>query len=154
MKRTLDDVLRVHDPFRALQEVQDGVIRQLELRIQRLRRPETHPAELLLLELLVHHDDARPAVVLASPPRAAAHLRVLSGREQTHLRAVELLRGREHDRLRGHVQPHRERLRGEETLHERLAEENLDELLHDGQQPAVMDADALLEQRQNLRHRV
>ena len=64
------------------------------------------------------------------------------------IRAVELARGSEHDRLRGHVDAHGERLRREEALHERLLKEDLNHLLQDGQQPAVVDTDATPQQRQ------
>ena len=66
--------------------------------------------------------------------------------------AVEFARLREHDGSRGHVDADGERLRGEQELEEALLEEDFDDFLDDGEQPAVVDADAPFQEREQRRH--
>ena len=58
----------------------------------------------------------------------------------------------EDDRPRGHVDAHRERLRCEEQLDPTLLEEHLDDLLQDGQNPGMVDADAALQQLRQVKN--
>mmetsp|Transcript_13473 Transcript_13473/g.57015 ORF Transcript_13473/g.57015 Transcript_13473/m.57015 type:complete len:335 (-) Transcript_13473:302-1306(-) len=131
VKRTLDDVFGVLLAAGPSQQVEYAVIRELELRHERRSGPARHVHEILLVQLLVEHQDARAPVVFSPAPRSARHLGVLAGLQHAHLLSVELFNFREHARSRGHVQTHRERLRGEQALHEGFPEENLDELLDD-----------------------
>ena len=63
----------------------------------------------------------------------------------SHRLPVKLLRAREQHRPGWHVQPHGERLCGEEGLDQTLPEQDLGRLLQDGKQTAVVDADAALQ---------
>ena len=68
----------------------------------------------------------------------------------SHILSIKFVSsGEEHGPGR-HVQPHGEGLRGEERLDEPLAEQDLGRLLEDGQQTAVMNPDASLQQRQHI----
>jgi len=80
------------------------------------------------------------------------YLNILAGRQPPEILPVKLLDGREKHGARRHVQPHRKSLRGEERFDEPLAEKDLDRLLQDGKEAAVMDANAALEQRQHVLH--
>jgi hypothetical protein len=70
----------------------------------------------------------------------------------SHRKSAPARRVREHDGSRGHVDADGERLRGEQELEEALLEEDFDDFLDDGEQPAVVDADAPFQEREQRRH--
>jgi hypothetical protein len=99
-----------------------------------------------------------PEVVDAAAPGPAGELGVLPRREQLVALALELPEVFDHDRLRGHVDPEGQGLRGEHDLHEPRLEELLDGLLEHGQHARVVRGDAGLEALEELveaeRHQV
>ena len=90
VKRALDDVLGILLPTRLSHQVQYAVIRQLELGFERVALAARHVRELLFVNLLVQHQDARPAVVLTPAPRTSRHLGVLARLQRSHLNSVKL----------------------------------------------------------------
>jgi len=65
---------------------------------------------------------------------------------------IKLLQIGEHDSLGWHVDPNGERLGGEENLDEPLAEENFNDLLQQGEEAAVVDSDAALQEGEEGKH--
>lgn len=131
-------------------EVEDHVVPEVERRVESVGLSLDHVLRRRRLELLVRHHDDDSAVVESSPSRSPGHLDVLAGREVAEVLAVELAHGREDDGLGGHVQSDREGLGREEDLDEALLEEDLDDLLEDGEQASVMDSDAALEEGEDV----
>lgn len=122
----------------------------MERRVEPVRLALDHRLRRRRLELFVAHHDDDATVVQTPPAGPAGHLDVLARGQVAELAAVELADVCEDDRLGGHVEADGERLGGEEDLDEALLEEDLDDLFEDGEQAAVVDADAALEQGQDV----
>jgi hypothetical protein len=65
--------------------------------------------------------------------------------------AVKFPHRRKDDRLGRHVEPDRKRFCRKQSLDQAFLEENFNDLFEDRQQAAVVDPDAALEERQDLR---
>ena len=130
------------------EQVEDHIVTEVESRVEPVRLALDHVFGVLGLELLVdHHDDDTP-VVETTPTGPTRHLDVLARRERPEFFAVKLADVVEDDRLGRHVEADRERLGRKEHLDQALLEENLDDLLENRQQAAVVDSDAAFEERQ------
>lgn len=134
-----------------LHQIQHHVVPQMKRRIQPVRLSFDHVLRRWRLQLLIAHHDHNSPVIQSSPPRSPRHLNIFTTRKISELSPVELPRCGEDDRLGGHVQTDGERLGGEESFNETFLEENFDDFFEDGEQPSVMDADATLEEREDVR---
>mmetsp|Transcript_22013 Transcript_22013/g.70286 ORF Transcript_22013/g.70286 Transcript_22013/m.70286 type:complete len:419 (+) Transcript_22013:599-1855(+) len=128
-------------------KVQKHVVAEIEGRGERVGLAAHDFLGLGRLHLLVHHLDDNTALVQSTAAGAPTHLNVLAGSDPTEIEAVILSHGGKHHRFRRHVDAHGECLGGKEHLDEALAEQDLGDLLEDWQQAAVVDPDALLQQR-------
>ena len=95
------------------------------------------------LPLVNHHGVAE--TIDASAARPARQLGVLARRQELVPFPLELPQILDHDGLRWHVDPQRQRLRREDHLHESCLEQLLDRLLEDRDHARVVGGDAGLE---------
>lgn len=122
----------------------------MEGRVERICLAFEHALRDLWLHLLVDHQDGDAFVVEAAPARSAGHLDVLAAGQPAEVLSVELAHGREDHGARGHVEAHGEGFSGEENFEEAEREEDLDDFLDDGEEAAVVNADAALEYGEHL----
>jgi len=108
------------------------------------------------VQLLVEHHDHDTAIVKTTASSAPTHLDKLARRQVAELVAVPLLHGGEHDGARGHVEANTKCLCRKEHFEQALLEQDLNDLLENRQQSAMVDADAAAQQWEdvlNLRQR-
>lgn len=148
-KTPLKHILRADDLD--LHQIQHHIIPQMECRIQSVRLSLDHILRRWRLQLLIAHHDHNSPIIQPSPSRSPRHLNILTTRKIPELSPVKLPRCGEDDGLGRHVQTDGERLGSEEGFDETFLEENFDDFFEDGEQPAVMDADATLEEREDVR---
>ena len=77
-----------------------------------------------------------------SSASSSGHLNVFTGLEESKLGAIMFPNRVENDGPSRHINAHGECLGGEEHLNQAHLEEQLDDLLHNGQNTAVMDTDS------------
>ena len=126
-------------------EVRGHVVRRPERRAQRVRAADASDATWSKGTNGLQQHDRVPDVVDPAPPGAPGELRVFAGREELVLLTRELRQLLDHHRPGGHVDPERQRLRGEHHLHQAGTERLLDRFLHRGDHPGVMRGEAGLE---------
>ena len=132
-------------PAHPVHQVDRHVVRGTERGAKRIGPGRREASQRHRIQALVPHDDGVPLDVDAPPARAAGELGVLPCADVGVGLPVPLGELLQNHRAGRHVDPQRQRLRGEDGLDEPAAEQVLDDLLEGGQQPGVMGGDAVLQ---------
>ena len=143
-----DNVFRA-DVFNA-HHIEKHIVAEVEGRVKRIRLAFENLLGHIRFQLLICHQNGDSFIVETSTARSSGHLNVLTPSDPSKFVAIKLLNRSEHDCLRRHVDSHGESLSCEQHFKQSVLEEQLYNFLNNWQQTAVMNANALFEERQNL----
>lgn len=131
-------------------EVEYHIVAKMEGAVQPVGLALDHGLGRGRVELLVEHHNHNTAIIESTTACAPTHLDKLARGQVAELVAVPLLHGGEHDGAGGHVETDTKRLGRKEHLEQALLEQDLNDLLENRQQAAMMDADPAAQQWENV----
>ena len=133
-------------PVRGIPEVEDGVVADGEGGAHRVQLAGGDVERFAKREPGGVGDDDVAEGVHAASPGAASHLLELVGNQHAAAAAVPLAHAADDDGARRHVDAERQRVGGEDDLHQAPRKQDFHQLLQNGQQPGVVEPDPLARQ--------